>query len=362
MISSTKVWREFNFIDLFEIRKGFYNKKPVSTENGNVPFLGATENNNGITSFHTINDIAKSSKTGEDKNESINKKIFDGNCIAVTNDGSVGHAFYQKTSFTCSHSINPLYLKPHRLNEKIAMFLITMIEMQGVCFQYSRKWRPKRMIRSKLLLPINSEGEPDWIFMENYIKQIETSQRENYKDFALKKLQNLEYKEIPDLKEKQWKAFYFNEIFKIIERGKRLKKDDHIAGNIPYVSSTFENNGIDGFIGNTNGKSFSNCLTIANSGSVGSTFFHKYEFIASDHVTSLKSDTFNEYVYLFMAPIIKRLEEKYNFNREINSKRVNRERIILPTKYDKTPDYEYMEQYIKNMMYKQLNNYLQYCN
>ncbi len=358
---SDRKWKEFNFIDLFDIRKGFYNKKPSGSGYGRIPFLGATERNNGITSFHTVDDIKQSSKMGYGKNESIDKKIFSGNCIAVTNDGSVGHAFYQKIPFTCSHSINPLYLINYELNEKISLFLIRMIEMQRVCFQYSRKWRSERMEKSKILLPRNEQGEPDWIFMENYIKQIENIQKEKYKAFALKKLENLEYKEIPKLNEKTWKAFYFKDVFKSIQRGKRLKKDDHILGDKPYISSTFENNGIDGFVGNKDCKQFFNCLTIANSGSVGSTFFHRYEFVASDHVTSLKNDSFNEYIYLFIIPIINRLKDKYNFNREINSSRINRERLILPTKFDQTPDYDYMEQYVKNIMYEQLKAYLEKC-
>lgn len=211
------------------------------------------------------------------------------------------------------------------------------------------------------MLPINNEGEPDWNFMENYIKQIEDTQKEEYKTFALKKLQDLEYKEIPKLKEKQWQAFYFKNIFAQIERGKRLKKDDHLTGSTPYVSSTFTDNGVDGFIGNNNGRFFNNCLTIANSGSVGSTFFHKYKFIASDHVTALKSENLNEYIYIFMAPIINKLSEKYSFNREINSQRINRERLILPINSNNEPDYEYMEQYIKNVMHKQLSAYLANC-
>lgn len=75
------------------------------------------------------------------------------------------------------------------------------------------------------------------------------------------------------LKDKKWGKFYLKDIFSSIQRGKRLKKEDHIAGNIPYVSSTSNNNGIDGFLGNTkNVRVFSNCCTIANSGSVGTCF------------------------------------------------------------------------------------------
>ena len=48
-------------------------------------------------------------------------------------------------------------------------------------------------------------------------------------------------------------------------------------------------NGVDNFIANDKGvRCFENCLTLANSGSVGATFFHHYRFVASDHVTALE--------------------------------------------------------------------------
>ena len=30
-------WKEFNYIDIFEIRKGFYNKKPEHVIPGDIP-------------------------------------------------------------------------------------------------------------------------------------------------------------------------------------------------------------------------------------------------------------------------------------------------------------------------------------
>lgn len=59
----------------------------------------------------------------------------------------------------------------------------------------------------------------------------------------------------------------------------------------------------------------------------------------------------NKYIYLFISTLTNRFSEKYNFNREINDTRISREKIMLPIK-DGKPDYEYMEQYMKNMTYK----------
>lgn len=154
-----------------------------------------------------------------------------------------------------------------------------------------------------------------------------------------------------------WKAFYFTEVFTEIKRGKRLKKADHQIGNTPYVSSTALNNGIDGFIGNSIGvRIFSDCLSLANSGSVGSAFYHKYEFVASDHITQLKRNGLDKYAYLFMLPLINRLSEKYSFNREINDERIKREKILLPITENEEIDFQFMSSYMKRIETKILKD------
>lgn len=162
-----------------------------------------------------------------------------------------------------------------------------------------------------------------------------------------------------NLHDRQWKEFNLRQIFHDIQRGKRLKTADHISGNIPYVSSSAVNNGVDAFVGNSKKiRKFSECLTLANSGSVGKAFYHGYEFIASDHVTALKSSTLNKYSYLFIATIVQRLEEKYSFNREINDVRINKEKILLPIDEDGKPDYAFMEQYIREREKQIIQNYI----
>ena len=154
---------------------------------------------------------------------------------------------------------------------------------------------------------------------------------------------------VPPLHKKIWKEFYLTEIFSIIQRGKRLKIVDHIEGDKPYISSTAENNGVDNFIGNEeNACQIENCLTLANSGSVGKAFYHPYNFVASDHVTNLKDPSLNKYAYIFISSIISNtFPQKYGFNHEINSKRIKNEKIKLPVNENGEPDWTYMEDYIR---------------
>lgn len=164
-----------------------------------------------------------------------------------------------------------------------------------------------------------------------------------------------------DLNSREWGEFFLKDVFSEIQRGKRLKKYDHLVGKIPYVSSTALNNGIDGFIGNKEKvRIYSDCLTIANSGSVGATFYQSCAFVASDHVTKLQNKKFNKYIYLFISLVSKRLSEKYSFNREINDKRIQREKIILPITPYNEPDYAFMEQYMRVKEQDKLEQYNKY--
>lgn len=164
-----------------------------------------------------------------------------------------------------------------------------------------------------------------------------------------------------NLENKEWKEFNLNIIFPEIKRGKRLRKADHLSGNIPYASSTAMNNGIDGFIGNTDGvRIFSDCLSLANSGSVGACFYQPFKFVASDHVTKLENSNFNKYTYLFLSSIVSRLSEKYSFNREINDTRIKKEKILLPINKKGQPDFKFMEDFMKDIELKQIKRYQDY--
>lgn len=169
-------WQWFRYDEIFDIRKGFYNKKPENHSGNGIPFIGAIDNNNGVSEYYDIQDIEEASKTGDDNNAPLSDKIFEGNCITVSNNGSVGYAFYQSKPFTCTHDVNPLYLHPQwgqELNPFIAMFLCSLIEKEQYRWTYGRKWRPKRMPSSIIRLPVISGTRiPDWQFMEDYIKSL----------------------------------------------------------------------------------------------------------------------------------------------------------------------------------------------
>lgn len=164
-------WRKFAFTDVFIVGHGFYNKKPPMHADGEIPFIGASGVNNGVTGFTTMDDVSRCSKIGYGPNEPLECKMFDRGTLCVVNNGSVGYTYFQPHSYTCTHDVNPLTLKSRVMSEPLGLFLAQCIRKQGACFQYAHKWRPSRMVRSFLMLPVDSSGQPDWKFMEDYAKR-----------------------------------------------------------------------------------------------------------------------------------------------------------------------------------------------
>ncbi len=147
-------WKEFYYKDIFDIYKG---KTPKNKYEGDSYLISATSFNNGVSQ--------KIDKEG---------KIFSKNSISVASNGDVGMAFYQSKDFMATGDVNILYSK-FKLNKYIAMFLNAIIMKEKIRFCYGRKWGKEKMLEHKIKLPVDSQGNPDWQFMENYIKSINYS-------------------------------------------------------------------------------------------------------------------------------------------------------------------------------------------
>lgn len=151
----TSKWKWFSYNELFLLKKGKRIIKEKMIE-GKLPFIAAIDGNNGVRQY-----IEK-------------EPLHTGNTITVNYNGSVAEAFYQEIPYWASDDVNVLYPK-FKLNKYIALFLTTLIRKEQYRFNYGRKWYLDRMKDSKIKLPVTSNGNPDWQFMEDYIKSIQFS-------------------------------------------------------------------------------------------------------------------------------------------------------------------------------------------
>lgn len=336
-------WKELFIGNLFEVKR----PKPRSEkqyQQGEIPFIASGNMNNGVIKCCT-----------PQNGECLDR----GNCITVSPvDGS---AFYQEFHFLgrggAGSSILLLY--NNNLNRYSGLFISRMIRQTCSKYCYGKMGNQESIKREKIMLPVDEHDKPDYAFMEQYIKERERQLIQKYKNFIGK---NIQYRgALTDLKSVKWKVFYINEIFSI-SAGKRLTKADMDNGQIPFIGATDSNNGITNWIATPNSSFDKNVLGVNYNGSVVENFYHPYGCIFSDDVKRLhlREHADNKYILLFFKTVILQQKVKYTYGYKFNSQRMERQKILLPVNEEGRPDYEFMEQYGKQIMLQKYQQYLNY--
>lgn len=160
-----KEWKTFCIEDVFSVNSGVRLTKD-NQKNGNRPFIGSTDSNNGITEFVS------------NTNESLDRNV-----LGVNYNGSVVENFYHPYEAVFSDDVKRLHLKNYDDNKFVYLFIKSAILQQKVKYQYGYKFNGERMKRQSIMLPINSEGEPDYVFMESYMKRKEMEMLKRYVNF-----------------------------------------------------------------------------------------------------------------------------------------------------------------------------------
>lgn len=170
-----------------------------------------------------------------------------------------------------------------------------------------------------------------------------------------------------ELNVQDWKEFAVGRIFNCNTTVLSIKDilDD---GNIPFVSRTAENNGIDGYVSvERSAITKGNCLTVGAEGIYS--FYQQKDFATGNKVYTLRNDNISINHYMFIATILNKEDYKYSYGRARIKSKLEEEIIKLPIKYnnDNTPvidenrtysdegyipDWQFMEDYIKSLHHK----------
>lgn len=146
----------------------------------------------------------------------------------------------------------------------------------------------------------------------------------------------------------EWGEFSFQSIFNKIVQGRRLKKDDQIPGDIPFVMAGTTNTGVVNYISNPVAFFPKNSITIDI---FGNTFFRDYEFGAGDDTGVYWSDENNypKKVMLFFSISMGRsLEGKFDYGNKLRSSESLDLKMLLPVKHGKI-DFHFMERFIAEL-------------
>lgn len=336
-------WKEFELSKIFEIKSTLssIDRCKLNQKKGVLPYITRTDANNGICDF-----IATQNSYSLDK----------GNCITIGLDTQT--AFYQKTPFYTGQNIQVLRSK--LLNQHNAKFMLPLIKNVLSVFSWGGNGATlTRLKRSIILLPSTPKNMPAWNFMEQYIKERHTQLSNKYIEHIESQIPD--YREIPSLEAKEWKVFLLSSICDI-ESGKDIYDGERIKGIVPYITSTASNNGVKYLVNNTNETLEADAISVNRNGSVGYCFYHKYKALYSNDCRKLRLKKHrNPYVSLFITHQISIQKNKYSYGYKMGTGRLKRQGILLPIDKNNNPDWEYIEQYSKNIIHKKYKEYLQFA-
>ena len=333
-------WGEFKIGKIFEIARG---KRHIekNRKKGSIPYYSASSVNNGVTDF-------------------ISNPLFVmRNKIIVT---TFCDAFYAGNTFTASDEITILDNK--YINKHNGLFISNSIMSNKSKYAFGRKAFTERIKEQIIMLPINSQGQPNWQFMEDYIKQEQKRQAQRIIDYYERKLVELAG-DVVGLDKVKWKTFMLGDIFDLVTKSSKglnhLEKN--ISDGISYVGATNRNNGVLDFVKRKENLIYSgNAIAFIRNGegSMGYSVYKKEDFIASQDITVGYNQYLNEYNAKFITTIADQVRGKYNFGYKRNQERLKRETLVLPSDENGNPNFQYMSDFVKKLELDKVQEVLEY--
>lgn len=131
------------------------NKKTAIPQNqleiGKTPYVTASSKNNGISGFYD-----------EEPN-------FEGKCLTVALNGSVGETFFQFDNFTTSGDNAVLTLKDD-YNPYLLFYIVVMVKNHQWRYNYYRKLNLTKLKKMQIPMPFKNETELDLDYIEKIVK------------------------------------------------------------------------------------------------------------------------------------------------------------------------------------------------
>jgi hypothetical protein len=335
-------WGKFKIFNLFQtefIGHNFQVSTGASVEkkyliDGNTPRITVTGINNGIYGYFDC------------KIETNDYRKYE-NFISVSFLGTMFYHPYKATLDMKVHCLKPTNIV---LNKYTGNYLITALKKSIQKSSYADQISSKSLPHMDIILPIAEDGEPDYDYMENYMKQVESTV-----SYSLSNLLSVKSNEDNKINTTNWGDFYINDIFDI-DAGNKFDGGKMKQNNpeINFVNRSGMNNGVVNVVDKiTNVSPYKEgLLTLSLGGSLlGACFIQNKPFYTGQNMVVLTpQDDISLYSKLYIATAITK-ESRNNYKafiKELNSHIKTDFSFKLPITLEGKPNYSYMEQYMKD--------------
>lgn len=249
--------------------------------------------------------------------------------ITVAGGGSVMESFLQPEPYYSGRDLYYLTAK-QSLTDAQKLFYCACLRMNKYRFSYGRQ-------ANRTLKEISI---PDVKEIPSWVSEIDV-------DALTGKDAPASEGSLPQLDTNSWKAFRFSELFHL-KKGKRLTKANMIPGQTPFIGAIDSNNGLTHYIAQGPLHPANTISVNYNGNGVAEAYYQPVPFRCTDDVNVLYPRfELNPAIGLFVATIIRREKYRFSYGRKWHLERMAQSEIRLPVKTDGTPDWDFMENYIK---------------
>ena len=317
----TSKWGQFRVGDLFETFHGERLKKSDRIE-GSTPFVTAGSENQGVADYI------------------VTEKKYSN---AITID-MFGNCFYHDGILFGDDNI--YFLISNNISKYSKLFITTIINSTlKEKYSFFHQFRQKDLDTLAINLPSTPDNFPDWQFMEDYMKEITK--------LAAKRVEKLkEEKTKYKIDTKDWGKFRVGDLFTVYlgdyNNPKFLTEDEN---GIPLVSATAINNGISGYYKKTPDLKVITKNKITWGKQCPYFYYQTTDFITGQGTYYLDVSALSFYTSLFICAVLNNeISQKYDYNNCLIGKKLSEEIILLPITTKGSPDWQFMEDYMKNIM------------
>ena len=315
-------WKNFLINDIFDIPKiKKYSKIPKSSNEFNIAFISSQSTNNGVAA-------------------QCNYKPSYKNAISVSTNGNNFDCFYHDYEFVPSTDVEILF--NNNLNKYNSLFICAILNKESDKYNFGKKAKNGAVGKTIIKLPIDDKGNPDWKYMEEYIKK---KKRNIIK--VLEKLEPLNWNKFSNDK---LKVFKVGQLFDI-RRGKRIVRSEYsnVLNHIykyPVITSTTSNNSIDGYYSKFNCEGNVICSGGEAAGMFSTYQENKCWVMDRSRILKPKFDL-NKNIALFIIAQLNKYMSHFSYEKSANPSDIEKLLIKLPIDDKGNPDWKYIEEYIK---------------
>ena len=164
-----------------------------------------------------------------------------------------------------------------------------------------------------------------------------------------------------NLNVESWKEFRLGDLFSEMYKAEAHVKSELECYDVPsdntirFISRTEMNNGCDCYVLNNDLSGIEKENAIAIGDTTATFFYQGKDFACGDHMIICRADWINLYTALFIISMLKQEKYKYSYGRAFKMELVSNTMLKLPATADNTPDWGYMERYIKSLNHKPIS-------